>query len=37
MVGKFDSKENPKSNLDLDLGFVNREFFYIEISKSTTI
>ena len=23
MVGKSDSKENPKSDLDLDLGFVN--------------
>ena len=23
VVGKFDSKENPKSDLDLDLGFVN--------------
>ena len=23
MVGKSNSKENPKSNLDLDLGFVN--------------
>ena len=23
VVGKSDSKENPKSDLDLDLGFVN--------------
>ena len=25
MVGKSDFKENPKSDLDLDLGFVNLE------------
>ena len=26
VVGKSDSKENPKSDLDLDLGFVNIKF-----------
>ena len=30
VVGKYDLKENPKSDLDLDLGFVN---FKTEIRK----
>ena len=29
VVGKSDSKENPKSDLDLDLGFVNSDSFFL--------
>ena len=36
MVGKSDSKENPKSDLDLDLGFVNW-LFIIELKQSLNL
>ena len=34
VVGKSDFKENPKSDLDLDLGFVN---YKIQIKQNTSI
>ena len=36
VVGKSDSKENPKSNLDLDLGFVNW-LFIIDLKQSLNL
>ena len=36
MVGKSDSKENPKSDLDLDLGFVNW-LFIIDLKQSLNL
>ena len=36
MVGKSDSKENPKSDLDLDLGFVNW-LFIIDLKHSLNL
>ena len=32
-VGKCVTKENPKSDLDLDLGFVKIEFYELELSS----
>ena len=37
MVGKSDSKENPKSDLDLDLGFVNRLHALLDYAVCPTI
>ena len=36
LVGNFDFKENPKSDLDLDLGFVNW-LFIIDLKHSLNL